>query len=183
MPIIKGSATAINRPLDNQYLGIINFTIDTEFLQTHQNFIFCSQLIQNYLLEQFQQETMIGVQFTASYLLRHVDTGAKRLFTGSFFNTPNMSNVLSGDQFFPFRIATWQQYFLQYCNLERAANILNQNEINTKWVFHKLHSIIVSCQLLVPTHHPFIHENRLNQAVSQNGRRQVARKTTTFWLS
>lgn len=179
MPRIRVDFTGINRPYQNQYLVLINFTIDVQYLQTHQSAVYCSQLIQNYLLEQFQQEVMIGVQICASYLLSHTETNQQRTFTGSFNNTSNMSNVLSGDQFFPFRIANWQQQFLGYCELERASNILNHStEVNTKWQFDSLLTIIVNCQLLLPTHHPFIQTHGLN--VAQNGHR---RRQITLFLS
>lgn len=175
MPNIQVDFTAIHKILQNQqnqYLVIINFSITPQQLEQEQGAILCAQLIQNYLLEQFQQEVMIGVQVSASYYLKHLETQDRRLFTGSFFNTSAMSNVISGEQFFSFRVATWQNQFLQFCDVERASNILsNTAEANTKWAFDELKQIIFSCQMLLPAYHQFIHRNGLNNIQSRRNKR------------
>lgn len=181
MPQVKVDFTAINRPFENEYLTLINFSVDAQHLNDQQSAVACSQIIANFLLEYFQQEVYIGVQICASYNLRHSETNDVRLFTGSFNNTPNMMNSLSGDHFFPFRINTWPQLFLQFSDLDRAYNILHpQPEVDTKWEVESIESIIVNCQLVLPTYHPFLTEYQLNQALAdqQHGRRRRRKHKT-----
>lgn len=164
MPTVQVDFTGINKPPQNQYLTVINFAIKVQHLREQASSITCAQLIQNYLLEQFQQEVNISVEFSAKYTLKNIhNQNDVRTFTGSFQNSTNMSNSLSGDYFFPFRPTNWQQKFLTYSDLDRATNILtNAAEINTKWRLDQLLEVIVSCQLLLPAHHPFVIRNKLN---------------------
>ena len=96
-------------------------------------------------LEDFGVEEAVYFQVSASYILKHQDTGDERDWRGSFQTKLNNPSLLS--EFQQFRSAT----FVDTVNpiIDNAENKLFQNGRDSKWTFERLQSIIISAQCLV----------------------------------
>lgn len=164
MPQIQVDFTAV--PQDGGFLTIINFTMDTIYIQTEQELTECCLIISNYIDGQFDHyQDNISLQVTASYYLRNTENDDRKLFTGSFFTTGNDFNVLSGQFFFPYRPETFLRELLLYANPERAANLLTNQGLNTKWEFDVLDAVILNAQVKLPQQHNFIRLNKLDSVI------------------
>lgn len=171
LPFVQGS-----------YLALINFTLPVDHCSDIPTLTRCIHLIEEYLRTNIAAPNVsLGYQVTASFTLVHSITNRVNNFTGSFFNNTNFMNCLSGNQFLPYRPETFQGQLLNFANPQEAARKLTQAaaDLDTKWQFSQLISIIVNVQSALPRAHAFIQAHHLD-AIVRNGRRRTRAHVTTY---
>ena len=101
----------------------------------------------------------IVYQISASYILKHTESGQTKTWTGSFYAKNHELGI----------IADFQQLdpttFVRH-SLDQLVNIdekLRSNGFNTKWIFSQLLSVIFNIQCKVPSSHPIIVNRRHRQ--------------------
>ena len=88
-------------------------------------------------------------QISASYILKHSESGEIRTWTGSFFARDNALGVIADFQEF-YELTFVRQSLQQLVNVEEK---LLANGFDTKWKFDTLLSIIFNIQCKVPSNH------------------------------
>jgi hypothetical protein len=141
--------------------------VDQTFLQSDQIGIFITNInvpehefinlnnilerIRLLILSDYINVTNVQYQVCASYELRNSETGDVRQWTGSFNPTANESSALSIFQTFG---PNFKSAALNACSPDNIYRKLQLYHVQTKWVFHKLNSIIICVQAGVSPNHP-----------------------------
>ena len=95
---------------------------------------------------------------TASYELKHEETGAERHWSGSFMPGGNTLNNLGEFRLFGPNFETEVKYL---ADIDRATERLRFVGLDTKWKFESLTSIVINVQALVIRNHPTLHNRDL----------------------
>jgi len=112
--------------------------------------------IKNLLYNEFYENT-VTFQITASYLLKHTETGQIRAWTGSFFVKNNTLAKLS-----PFLLFEKDSFIRKsLIEIQDINNKLKLQNVDTKWRFERLESIIFNVQCKVNTNHHIIKYRQL----------------------
>ena len=113
-------------------------------------------------------------QLTGTYILRNINTGETVSFTGSFFAKANSPAIIQG--FRPYNEATFVRN--SFDALENAEEQLRSwRGQDTRFVFDRLVSVIVTVNALVTQNHPVLEKRQL---LSNHGR--YSRRRRTFKL-
>ena len=111
--------------------------------------------IKQRLIEDFGNLSSL-YQISASYILKHSESGEIRTWTGSFFARNNVLGVIA--DFEQFSDATFVRQSLQ--QLTNAEEKLLANGFDTKWKFDTLLSVIFNIQCKVPSNHRLAYNKR-----------------------
>ena len=102
--------------------------------------------IKQLLMQDFATLSVL-YQISASYILKHSESGETRTWTGSFFARNNTLGVVANFQQF-----NAQNFVIQSLNqLVNVEEKLRSNGLDTKWKFDQLLSIIYNVQCKVPS--------------------------------
>lgn len=93
----------------------------------------------------------IQYQVCATYELRNTATGDIRQWTGSFNPSGNQANTLNQFEYFA---PNFKQVVLNACSQNNIYQKLRFYHVQTNWVFHRLTSVIIAVQAVVPHNHP-----------------------------
>jgi hypothetical protein len=113
---------------------------------------------------------LVKYQVTATYELRHTDTGALRHWAGSFM--PRENNLSSFDTFHLYG-PDFVNTLLQVCDTNSIIASLLFHNIETKWVFDNLTSIVINLQARVPREFPTLIQRDLRVAHYGRQRRHI----------
>lgn len=144
---LKVDATALYREqrLGVGYLMIFNVNVPVRYMQNQVDKRNIFSRVNNLLRREFAN-TNLRVQTTASYTLINRDTGATRIWSGSFW--PGQHNQLAIIRDFH---SFQQGSFVQECleDSENPDDKLTWRGVDTVWVFDSLVSLIFNCQAAV----------------------------------
>jgi len=135
---------------NNSYLLISNINIPSHFInQLANNGVL--QMVINFIDNDYTNVQNIYYQVTATYTLRHSQSGATKQWTGSFSPAGNVLNAIQ-----PFQLYTLESIrnLPLVCNVNATETILRTSNLETLWKFESLTSIILNVQALVPFNHP-----------------------------
>lgn len=124
---------------------IYNINIPQDYLTDRNELRNVLDRIQLLLVRDFANLSVL-YQISASYILKHGNTGETRTWTGSFFARNNVLGVVAGfQQFRPDTFVT--NSLTQLINVEQK---LLANGFDTDWKFDELLSIIFNIQCKMP---------------------------------
>jgi hypothetical protein len=128
------------------YIIIYNINVPYVYFNNPTSAVNVLTQIKNVLVRDFLNNQVV-YEISASYQLRHTQTGELRLWTGSFNVRNNVRSRLTGFQLFdPQTFVTLSQE-----DVEDAPDRLTQAATqDTKWVLHQIVSIIFNAQSKVP---------------------------------
>jgi len=123
------------------YLIIYNINIPQFYLDDRGELTQVLNRIKQLLIQDFGTLNVL-YQISASYILRHSESGETKTWTGSFFARNNTLGVIADFQ--QFNAATFViQSLNQLVNVEQK---LRANGFDTKWKFDQLLSVIFNVQ-------------------------------------
>lgn len=93
----------------------------------------------------------IQYQVCATYELRNTATGDIRQWTGSFNPSGNQANTLNQFEYFA---PNFKQVVQNACSQENIYRKLRFYHVQTNWVFHRITSVIIAVQAVIPNNHP-----------------------------
>lgn len=133
---------------------IFNFNIPVAVRDSLPLYRVCLARIRNFIVSHFypRPENCHSCRFqvTATYILKREDIDdVTRIWTGSFNNSENEATILSGDIWQEFNAETFITFVETCTTPQRVLDVLDWDEIDTKWKFDRLLSIIVSFQVVV----------------------------------
>ena len=173
--VLKVDQTAI--PTDNSnYILISNINIPQNYLDNLQPIL---ERVRQFIQNEYYIGASIEYQFTATYTLRHTETGELRHWVGSFFPSGNNRASLSNFRQFGFDFIPHALNCLQRQNI---INNLQWQGLNSKWVFDRLESIIVNVQAIVPIHYHVLRHRQLLGGANAAAQRRHRRNHVTFHL-
>jgi len=144
-------------------LIIYNINIPVHVLSQIEELDNVLERIKNLLSNEFYENTVV-FQITASYLLKHTVTGATKVWTGSFFVKNNTLAKLS--PFLLFDKDSFKRKSL--IEIKDLSNKLKLQNVDTKWRFEKLESVIINIQCKVNTNHHIIKYRNLCNGLKRN---------------
>jgi len=170
---LKVDETAIPEE-QGDLIFLANVNVPARYLdhaETRQTF----ERVRDFIVSEYNNIDNIQYQFTAAYELRHTETGRIRLFTGSFHPAGNASATITG-----FRTlgADFVDHALQHLTLRNIHAKLDFFDLETKWVVHRIRSVIVNVQAIVERGHETILRRHLGG--SRSSRR--SRTHVAFYL-
>lgn len=134
---------------DNSGIFVTNINIPQSELENNLDNVL--ERVRHLIVTDYVGVLNIQYQVCATYELRNTVTGDTRQWTGSFNPRGNQSNSLC-----PF--TTFNQSFeanvRQSCSEDNILGKLRFYHVQTNWVFHRLTSVIISVQAVVPLTHP-----------------------------
>lgn len=170
---LKVDQTAI--PSGAEYILISNFNVPDRFLDgdlLRQQRVL--ERIRAVIVDDYRGVREVQYQLTATYQLRHAETGATRQWAGSFMPGGNQRSALSNFQNFG---PDFTERVRQYCDRETALRGLRFYNVDTKWEIDHLTSLIINVQAIVPGAHPTLTRRNI-----RNGGRRHHRNHVTFPL-
>lgn len=103
----------------------------------------------------------VRYQLTATYYLKHSDTGHLRHWAGSFL--PKAENISSVDSFHHFG-PNFINRLEVLCDRDSISGKLLFHNVDTKWMFDSLTSVVITVQASVPDNYPRLGFRGLRQA-------------------
>ena len=174
--LFKLDVTTLDAGEHEMYMLMLNFNIPKSVVEEDQPFSLeeATEDVALFVDNQFLLEPVF-YQVTASYYLRHRQSGDERLFTGSFCPKANHTTSLSGPVFRLLRGATFSQEVRQFTTPQNILDCLDWPEDDeSDWSFLSLASVILNCQVKLSWHNRFIRRhNLLSARGNRHGRRHV----------
>ena len=159
--ILKVDATSINtrqNGLLNAILMIYNINIPEQTVQNRNMLLTSLQQVADLISNDFQFKRVV-YQITASYLLEHIETGQTRTWTGSFFVKNNTLAQVSD-----FTVFDRNNFVRTSTNdINNIENKLLLRNVNTKWRFNRLLSVIFNVQCAVDSREPILNTRELKE--------------------
>ena len=166
---LKVDETAI--PAQGNLILLANINVPARYLdnaETRQTF----ERVRQFIISEYRNVQDIQYQFTAAYDLRNTETGQIRTFTGTFHPSGNASaSITDFRRFGP----DFVDHALERLTLRNIQAKLDFFDLDTKWVVHRIRSIIVNVQAIVERDHgPIIRRNLHHARNSRRSRTHVA---------
>ena len=174
--LFKLDVTTLDAGEHEMYMLMLNFNIPRSVVEEDQPFTLEEALgdVVLFLDREFSPEP-IYYQVTASYYLRHRQSGDERLFTGSFCPKAAHATSLSGPVFRLFEGDTFSRDVRRYTTPQNILDCLDWPEDDeSDWSFLSLTSVILNCQVKLSWHNQYIRrKNLLSARGNRHGRRHV----------
>jgi hypothetical protein len=145
--LLKVDSTCL-KLYENFSLIVYNINIPQFYLNDRGELSNVLDRIKERLQQDFENLTSL-YQISASYILKHSESGEIRTWTGSFFARNNALGVIADFQ--EFNDATFVRQCLQ--QLSNVEEKLRANGFDTKWKFDTLLSVIFNIQCKVAPNH------------------------------
>jgi len=164
---LKVDQTAL--PLNHNFILITNFNIPAHLLHRleEENIV---RRIRAFIIQDYTGIPDVLYQVAATYTLRDVETGATRQWTGSFLPNGNYQSALSRFETFGPR---FYNTVITLSNPAVASRRLTFVGIDTRWQFHRLTSIVINVQAIVPPAQPVLARRNLTGGGHGRGRQRA----------
>lgn len=150
-------------PLDQDWriLFITNINVPIRYLSDPSTL----DRINTFILSEYNNISQTFIQFSATYSLENINTGAQREWVGNFFPISNTRYSItpffeSGDFLTKARECLKEDYILKSLTLP--------DEEETDWVFEEVHSAIINCQARTTIDHTTVQRRGLE--IRRHGR-------------
>ena len=166
---LKVDQTALS--LNNVTIFVTNINIPNRYLDNVRPIL---EQVYNFINREYANLNEIQYQLTATYLLKNTETQEIRQWAGSFM--PRQNNLSSIDSFHYYG-PNFVNRVERLCDRASIGAKLLLHNVDTKWEFESLTSVVINFQASVPE--DFLSLSQRNLRLTRYGRR---RNHTTFLL-
>lgn len=159
------------------HLVIVNVNLPIQQLEDEASILSIRNWIETYFQDRLGH---ISFSFSASYLLRHRETGELRAWTGSF--SPRHLGSFSWSRYNLYNATTFVQQVLQKTKPDVVLNFLRLANPLSVWEFNELRSVIITLNTRLPSTNVLV-ITRQGQQQLQFGRHFKSYKTFHVYLN
>lgn len=154
----------------NRFVLVSNINVPLGHLETREATENVLDRIEAFINANYTTVNNVWYEITATYSLRHRESGTVRNWVGSF--NPRAGPIIHEATIFD---ATFKNVSQRILNLETVcANLLHFNNLESDWVFDSLHSIIFHVSGFVPQDYHILYTRNLLHGTARRRIRQVA---------